>query len=85
MPQPNIKMSIEFISDESGLGRVNVTGPLENDILCFGLLEKAKQTIIDHNKVLQERQSVTGVSKPGGSSIVGGGINPNSTWRPPSS
>jgi hypothetical protein len=27
-------------------GRVNVNGPLENKLLCYGLLEVAKETIV---------------------------------------
>ena len=31
-------------------GSINVNGPIENELLTFGLLEKAKQAVIDHNK-----------------------------------
>ncbi len=59
MAQMSVKIIIEFIVEE-GKGKCNVTGPLEDDVLCFGLLEKAKQTIIDHNRKLQEGKAGKG-------------------------
>lgn len=43
MEQP-IKLTIEMLPG----GRLNVSGPIENKILCFGLLETAKDIIRDH-------------------------------------
>jgi hypothetical protein len=39
------RMEIVITMDEAG--RVSVNGPLENKILCFGLLEVAKEAIKD--------------------------------------
>jgi hypothetical protein len=37
------------------LGQVSVTGPLENRLLCYGLLEAAKEVIAAHQAVNQNR------------------------------
>lgn len=44
--------TITIILSDQGL--VSVNGPLENKLLMFGLLEIAKETVIDHN---HKRQS----------------------------
>jgi hypothetical protein len=40
---------IKITMDESG--KINVTGPLTNQLLCLGLIEVAKQVIIEQGKV----------------------------------
>lgn len=35
-------------------GGISLEAPMENQILCFGLLEMAKQMIANHNKVANE-------------------------------
>lgn len=42
MQQP--KLVIEILPD----GRLNVNGPIENKMLCYGMLELAKDAIRDH-------------------------------------
>lgn len=36
-------------------GQVSVTGPLENRLLCYGLLEAAKEVIAAHQAQSQRR------------------------------
>ena len=38
-------------------GSVDLTGPLDNQILCLGLLEAAKKKVFDHNEK-KEREHV---------------------------
>jgi hypothetical protein len=40
---------IEIIMEDSG--KIKVSGPLENQLLCLGLIEVAKQVIIEQGKV----------------------------------
>jgi hypothetical protein len=42
---------LKISMDESG--KVSVTGPLENQILCFGLLKIAEQVVIEQGKIKQ--------------------------------
>lgn len=39
---------IEIVLDDNG--SISVTGPIQNEILTFGLLEKAKDVIRDSNR-----------------------------------
>ncbi len=70
---PIPKLIIELLEN----GKVNATGPLTERLLCYGLLVEAMFTIHEFGKANQK-----GTELP---SIGMGGINPNSTWRPPSS
>lgn len=45
MPKEVFSMVISVCDD----GSVNLTGPLDNQILCLGLLEAAKKKVNDHN------------------------------------
>jgi hypothetical protein len=36
-------------------GKVNVNGPMENKILCYGLLEMAKEVIVAFNAAQEKR------------------------------
>mgnify|MGYP001616821637 CR=1 FL=1 len=38
----------------SGSGNVNVTGPLQDKILCYGMLERAKDAIRDYKPESQQ-------------------------------
>jgi hypothetical protein len=40
---------IEITMDDSG--KIKVSGPLENQLLCLGLIEVAKQVIIEQGKL----------------------------------
>jgi hypothetical protein len=44
-------------------GKINVSGPLHDQILCFGLLEIAKQVVIDNGKLAQ-LQKINNIVKP---------------------
>ena len=44
--QVAVEMSIILFAD----GRITVKGPLENKILCWGLLEAAKKTVSEHQQ-----------------------------------
>jgi len=46
MPKEVFSMVISVFDD----GSVNLTGPLDNQILCLGLLEAAKKKVNDHNE-----------------------------------
>ena len=48
---PSIKLIIELTEQ----GKFNVTGPLQDDILCLGLLKKAEQQVIDFNKKMVDK------------------------------
>ena len=41
---------IEITMDDSG--NIKVSGPLENQLLCLGLIEVAKQVIIEQGKLV---------------------------------
>jgi len=36
-------------------GGVHVSGPLDNKVLCYGLLEVAKDIVLDHEKKKEQR------------------------------
>jgi hypothetical protein len=60
MPQ-----QVQLIITMNESGGINVSGPIQNALLCFGLLEMAKVAILDHaeqNKRLV--QPATGVVLP---------------------
>jgi hypothetical protein len=46
-------MTLTITLDEAG--SINVAGPLDNPILCYGLIELGRQSIADHLKKLQDR------------------------------
>jgi len=46
-------------------GRVEVSGPIANDMLCYGMLEKAKDAIREWNKQEQKNRSGLVVAGPG--------------------
>ena len=52
----SITLAIEFTKE----GKINVNGPITNEMLCYFLLEKAKDIIKGHNLKLaiEERQRV---------------------------
>lgn len=39
-----------------GGGGVSVTGPIHNKILCYGMLEAAKEAIMEHQRREQDRR-----------------------------
>lgn len=41
---PSIRLVVEMLPD----GRVTVSGPIDNKLLCYGLLESAKDAIRDY-------------------------------------
>ena len=43
---PQIQLTITFDTDT---GSINVTGPIENKMLSYGLLESARDAILDFN------------------------------------
>lgn len=46
-------LRLEIIMDETG--GLTVGGSIENKLIALGLLECAKETLIDHHKTLQNR------------------------------
>lgn len=42
-------MSIEIVIKVSPTGELTVGGPIDNKIMCLGILELAKRSIMDHN------------------------------------
>lgn len=46
---------IQLVITMDDTGAINVSGPTQNQMLSFGLLEMAKVAIIDHNKQAQQR------------------------------
>jgi len=44
---PKIRLVIDF---DPQTGAVNLSGPIENKLLCYGLLELAKECIQNHAK-----------------------------------
>ena len=54
---------IEITMDDSG--NIKVSGPLENQLLCLGLIEVAKQVIIEQGKMaLLSKINKSSVLKP---------------------
>ena len=49
-----VKLTIELMSD----GSISVNGPINNTLLCYGLLESAKDAIRDHVKRVQEAKQI---------------------------
>lgn len=47
--------AIQLVIQMDETGSVNVSGPIQNQLLCFGLLEMAKVAIQDHAKQNQQR------------------------------
>lgn len=39
-------------------GEVGVVGPIENQVLCYGLLEVARDIVLDHSKKKAEQRIV---------------------------
>ena len=59
MPQVQLIITMDDASS------VNVNGPIQNQLLCYGLLEMAKIAITDHVKQNQRIvQPVSGVMLP---------------------
>jgi len=46
---------IQLVITMDDTGAVNVAGPIQNQLLCVGLLEMAKVAIFDHAKQNQNR------------------------------
>jgi hypothetical protein len=55
MPKEVFAMVIQVFDD----GSVNLTGPLDNRILCLGLLEAAKEKVIEHGKKKEQGHVTT--------------------------
>ena len=50
-PVPEAQSQTRMVLDLTPEGRVAVTGPVENAILCYGLLEMARQAVYEyHNR-----------------------------------
>jgi hypothetical protein len=49
MPAPSCKLIIELAPG----GRINVSGPLHDKMLCYGMLESAKDSIRDYQAKAQ--------------------------------
>lgn len=58
-----IVAQLAITMDETG--RISVNGPIDNEILAYGLLEKARQAIYEHNQ--QKKRSI--VTLPPGSHL----------------
>jgi len=57
----SVYLQIEFTNE----GKINVNGPIANEMLCYFLLEKAKDIIKGHNlRLIMEEKSK--VVKPSG-------------------
>lgn len=63
---PNIV--ITFTINMYDNGQVDVSGPVENKVLCYGLLEVARDAIAEHAKKAAEQRIVT--PGPAGLSLV---------------
>lgn len=49
MPQQTFELKITM----NAQGQINVNGPLENAVVCFGMMECAKEAIKEYNKSKQ--------------------------------
>lgn len=48
-------MSVELKITMDGQGQIAVTGPIDNIILCYGLLEAAKEVLQKHREKIAAR------------------------------
>lgn len=55
-------MKLTLVIEVLESGKVEVTGPLSEQVLCLGLLEMAKQNVIEWNK---KNQAASGFSSHG--------------------
>lgn len=46
---------IQLIISMDDQGHIGINGPIQNTMLCFGLLEMAKLAIVDHAKQNEKR------------------------------
>lgn len=53
LPAPTIELTISM-----GPTGITAKGPIHDVILCLGMLEAGKQTIIDHNKKSREQSRI---------------------------
>ena len=49
------------ITLDPGTGRQNVNGPITDEILTLGVLEKAKLLVVQHNAQLRQEQKIVPV------------------------
>lgn len=52
MPQ-KVVLTITYTLNEDGSNRTDVSGPIHDETLCYGMLEKAKMTIHDDQPRIQ--------------------------------
>jgi hypothetical protein len=45
-------MAIQFVINLTDDGKFNCAGPLENKLLCYGLLEMAKEAVSRHGQAV---------------------------------
>lgn len=43
-------MPIQFLIQIDDAGRCNVNGPIENKILCYGILDVAKEAVAEYHR-----------------------------------
>lgn len=61
-----MQAQVQLLITLSPEGQIGVQGPLEQPLICYGLLECARQAIEAHCKKAQERIVQPAVLEPGG-------------------
>jgi len=64
-----VKIQLTITVDDNG--RPNVSGPIHDKLLCYGLLEIAKETIAEHHRRAAEGKGVVLASAPAAAMIGG--------------
>jgi hypothetical protein len=65
VPQPSTAVQLVITFDQM-TGAINVNGPIQNLVLCYGMLESAKDVI---RQYVKDNQSA--IVRPSGLSLVG--------------
>lgn len=55
-------------------GKIGVSGPIDDKITCYGMLELAKECIQDYHRARAARRVEP--AKPGDIALIGGGRRP---------
>ena len=53
MDQPTVVAQLVITMDSSG--QLSITGPIDNKMLAYGMLEIAKEVVCEHGKKAQQR------------------------------
>jgi hypothetical protein len=63
MPQPNIVAQLSITMDDQG--QLSVTGPIDNKMLAYGMLELAKEVVCERGKEAERRIKLAPASMAG--------------------